>query len=161
MECSKVEFKNIFIKKVTLEDVITVKEMQFELDPLPDNRAQLNKVKAKLKRFLKVEEEFWRQKSGMQWFMHGDRNSKFFHSYVQMRRKKLQLNKIMDEQGTTLKDITDIDRKAVDFYMNQFKEDKMLQNWSMLNHIPKIITERENECITKMFDKKEMKRVVF
>lgn len=39
LEWIKVEFGNIFVKKATLQDVVTVKETQFELDPSPENRA--------------------------------------------------------------------------------------------------------------------------
>lgn len=42
---SREEFGNNFIKKVTLEDILSVKEMQFEMDPTPNNRAQLYCIK--------------------------------------------------------------------------------------------------------------------
>lgn len=56
---SKDEFRNIFIEKTTLEDIIQVKEAQLEVDPSPENRVELSKVEAELKRYLKLEEEFW------------------------------------------------------------------------------------------------------
>lgn len=62
---SKVEFGNIFIKNATMEDILSVKETQFELDPTPENRAQLHKVEAELRRYLKLEEDFQKQKSRM------------------------------------------------------------------------------------------------
>lgn len=78
----------------TLKDVLLVKEAQFELLPSPENRAELLKAEVKLKKFLKLEEDFWRQKAGMKWFVKGDRNSKFFHSYVQGKRRKLHITEI-------------------------------------------------------------------
>lgn len=68
VDWSKSEFGNIFVKKATLQDVISVKETQFKLNPSPENRAQLHKVEANLKRLLKLEEDFWRQKVEMNWF---------------------------------------------------------------------------------------------
>lgn len=60
LEGSKAEFGNIFVKKATLQDVITIKEIKFDLDPSPENRTQVQKVEANLKRFWKLEEEFWK-----------------------------------------------------------------------------------------------------
>lgn len=62
---SKREFSNIFIQRATLEDIVRVKEEQLELDPTPKNREELSKVEAELRRNLKLEEEYWKQKSGL------------------------------------------------------------------------------------------------
>lgn len=59
-EWSKIEYGNIFITKATMEDIISVKETQLELDPSPENRIQLKKAEADLKRLLKLEEDFWK-----------------------------------------------------------------------------------------------------
>lgn len=72
MEYSRDEFGNIFIKKATMEDILSVKKTQFELDLKLKNRAQLHKMEAELRRYLKLEEDFWKQKSGMHWFILGD-----------------------------------------------------------------------------------------
>lgn len=44
-----------------------------------------------MRRLARIEEEYWKQKAGINWFKDGDKNSKFFHSYVKGRRKKLEL----------------------------------------------------------------------
>lgn len=44
-------------KKVTIEDIIQVKEAQLEVNPSPKNGAQLSKAEADLKRYLNLEEE--------------------------------------------------------------------------------------------------------
>ncbi|WMV51732.1 hypothetical protein MTR67_045117 [Solanum verrucosum] len=67
VEWSKVEYGNIFVQIATLDDVLLVKEAQFELLPSLENRAELFKAEAELKKFLKLEEGFWRQKAGMKW----------------------------------------------------------------------------------------------
>lgn len=47
-----------------------------EMSPTEDNRASLNKFEADLKRYLHIEEEFWRQKDGMKWFSDKERTTK-------------------------------------------------------------------------------------
>lgn len=71
---------NIIIQKATLEDIILVKEAQLEIDPSPHNRPDLKRAEAELKRLLTMEESYWKQKAGMGWFEHGDRNTRFFHA---------------------------------------------------------------------------------
>jgi len=82
--------------------VIRVKEIQLEIQPSASNRVELSIVAAELKKYLQVEEDFWRQKAGMKWFSDGDRYTKFFHSYVKGKRKKLHIDEIVTDQGITL-----------------------------------------------------------
>ncbi|XP_060182174.1 uncharacterized protein LOC132611821 [Lycium barbarum] len=65
---SKDTYGNIFQQISTLEDVIKVKELQFELNPSIMNRAALHKAQANLNNYLHLQEEYWKQKSGVRWF---------------------------------------------------------------------------------------------
>ncbi|KAG5586609.1 hypothetical protein H5410_047043 [Solanum commersonii] len=52
-------------KFLPLRILIKVKEAQLEIFPTIDNRAELNKTEANLRRYLKTEEDYWKQKAGM------------------------------------------------------------------------------------------------
>ncbi|KAG5570617.1 hypothetical protein H5410_060383 [Solanum commersonii] len=130
-EWSRKEFGNIFIQRATLEDIIKVKEHQFEIDPTPENRVELKRSEANLKRALKVEEEYWKQKSGMMWFAQGDKNSKFFHSFVQGRRRRLHLAEIETDDGELLTTKESIGDAAVKFFADQFTEEVHNQDLSI------------------------------
>lgn len=67
-------YGNIFQQATTLEDVIRVKEVQLELFPTSANREELKKVETEMKKWLRVEEEFWQQKVRMKWLKDVDRN---------------------------------------------------------------------------------------
>ncbi|KAH0664940.1 hypothetical protein KY285_026146 [Solanum tuberosum] len=69
---SKAKFGNIFQDIITLEEIIKVHEVQFEIEPSGDNREKLHKAQAKWKKQLQREEEFWKQKAGMEWFREGE-----------------------------------------------------------------------------------------
>lgn len=99
---SKVEYENFFKKIATLEDVVKMKEVQLEMNLSEENKIELRKEIAELRRFQKIEKEYWKQKAGMQQFKKGDKNSKFFHAYVKDRRKRLRIQKIEDNQGRIL-----------------------------------------------------------
>lgn len=64
----------------------------------------MQKAQAKFKKYLLFEEEYWKQKTGFTWFEKGERNTRFFHSLVKGRRKRLHLAKIHNEQGVLLED---------------------------------------------------------
>ncbi|KAG5577077.1 hypothetical protein H5410_057211 [Solanum commersonii] len=53
-------------KITTLEDVIKMNEIQLEISPTEANRPTLNKANAELKRYFKIEEEYWKQKAKME-----------------------------------------------------------------------------------------------
>lgn len=73
--------------------------IQLEICHSKENKLELNRVEVDLKRYLHLVEEYWKQKTGIRWFKDGDRNTKFFHSYVKERRTKMQLSEIQTMQG--------------------------------------------------------------
>ncbi|XP_060183090.1 uncharacterized protein LOC132613048 [Lycium barbarum] len=91
---SKIAYGDFFQNITNLEEVIKAHEALFEADPSNTNREKLQKVQAEMTRALHIEEEYWKQKSGMTWFQEGDKYSKFFHAHVKGRRKRLQLKRI-------------------------------------------------------------------
>lgn len=62
---SKESFGDIFKKVATMEDIVRMKETQLEIDPSEINRANLRRVEAELRKFVKIEEDYWKQKVGM------------------------------------------------------------------------------------------------
>lgn len=48
---SRNSFGNIFQKRASLEDEVKVKEIQLEINPSMENRVELNKSNAKLKKY--------------------------------------------------------------------------------------------------------------
>lgn len=83
---SKEVFGNIFQQIAIIEDVIMIKESQFEINPSADNMMELSRMEAELRKYLKIKEEYWKQKAGIRWFVDRDRNTKFFHSYVKVEK---------------------------------------------------------------------------
>ncbi|WMV24639.1 hypothetical protein MTR67_018024 [Solanum verrucosum] len=158
---SKEAFGNIFQQIATMEDVIKVKKDQLEIQPSASNRADLNKVETELKKFLRLEEEFWRQKAGMKWFTEGDMNTKFFHSYVKGRRKRLHIAEIVTEHGITLTSNDQIGQAALEFFGEQFQENDYVDDYAMLDHIPRCITNEENDAMCSLPTNEEVKKVVF
>ncbi|KAH0638863.1 hypothetical protein KY285_035449 [Solanum tuberosum] len=158
---SRTTFGNIFQQIATLEDVVRVNETQLEISPTEVNKAILSKSNAELKRYLKIEEEYWKQKAGMKWFRDGDRNTRFLHSYVKGKRRKLHLSEIQTRQGDWITTSQNIGEEAVDVFKDQFQETQETTDYSMLQSIPRLITDEQNVEMERLPEKNEVKKVVF
>ncbi|XP_070034273.1 uncharacterized protein [Nicotiana tomentosiformis] len=77
----------------------TVKEILFEEEPTIQNRIVLQRAQAELKKYLSIEEQYWKQKAGLNWFAEGDRNTRLFHNHVNGKRQKVKLKRIQNEDG--------------------------------------------------------------
>ncbi|XP_060190636.1 uncharacterized protein LOC132619893 [Lycium barbarum] len=65
-------------------------------------------------------EEFWRQKSYMTSFAKGDKNTRYFHSIVNDRRKILQIKRVQNLQGIWIEEDSLLAEEACRFYQQQF-----------------------------------------
>ncbi|XP_070039469.1 uncharacterized protein [Nicotiana tomentosiformis] len=158
---SKATYDNNFQKVASLEELVIVHETQFELNPTPHNRERLLKVQADFIRYFYLEEEFWKQKAGMNWFNDGDRNTKLFHAQVNGRLKRLQLRRIQNSGGQWLENNEEMAEEAVRFFQAQFHEDRVPNNFGILDHIPSMVETRHNEELIRQPTIEEVKKVVF
>ncbi|XP_019241599.1 PREDICTED: uncharacterized protein LOC109221581 [Nicotiana attenuata] len=157
---SRNTYGDIFQKIASLEEVVIVHEAEFERSPTLQSRQRLQKVQADLIRYLTIEEEFWKQKAGMNWFQDGDRNTKFFHAQVNGRRKRLQLNRIKDADGNWLEDNADMADEAVRFFQNQFHESTIPTNFRILEYVPTLVDSVQNTKLIQQPTEEEIKYAV-
>lgn len=85
--------KQIQVKRKTLQSL-------FLQDTDGWHGAEINRLRKDLNDLLDSEEIFWNQRSRVQWLKEGDRNTKFFHHWASVRRKKSTILGIRDENGT-------------------------------------------------------------
>lgn len=137
-----------------------VHEAQFEAFPTQENRERLQKVQADMIKYLAIEEEFWKQKVGMQWFKEGDRNTKFFPAHVNGRTKKLQIKRIQNNTGAWIEQDEEIAEVAVSFFKNQFTENDSPTRFHILDHIPTLIDADQNVELLMQPNKEEVKKAV-
>ncbi|WMV07615.1 hypothetical protein MTR67_001000 [Solanum verrucosum] len=97
----------------------------------------------------------------MRWFQNGDMNTKFFHAHVNERRRKLQISEIKTKQGDTVTTTQNIGEEAVSVFKEQFMETNEPTDYSMLDSIPKMITEEQKEEMRALPFEEEVKEVVF
>ncbi|XP_070009954.1 uncharacterized protein [Nicotiana sylvestris] len=105
---------------------------------------KLHKVEVDLTRYYHLEEELWRKKAGMQWFKDRDRNIKYFHAHVKEKRKRLQVSRILDNNGNLIDSQEEIPKEAMDFFQAQFTEERIPTDFDIVKHVPKMGTDEQN-----------------
>ncbi|XP_070031592.1 uncharacterized protein [Nicotiana tomentosiformis] len=65
MDVVRDTFRDIFKQLAILEDIVKVKEMLFEEKPTIENMIVLQKAQAELKKYLSIDEQYWKQKAEM------------------------------------------------------------------------------------------------
>ncbi|XP_059294448.1 uncharacterized protein LOC132047418 [Lycium ferocissimum] len=121
----------------------------------------LQRVQAEFKRYLHFEEEFWRQKAGIQWHSEGDRNTRYIHSLVRGRRKRLLLTRIQNADGEWVENLDDIATEAISFYQNQFSQESGVVDSNLLDHIFERILEDQNKFLFAKPTLEEVKNAIF
>ncbi|KAG5574502.1 hypothetical protein H5410_054636, partial [Solanum commersonii] len=91
---------------------------------------------AQLIMHIKKEEAFWKQKAGMKWFQDGDSNTKFFHTIMNNKRRRLVLKKIKKDDNTWIEGSDEIAKEAINFFESQFSKDDSHKDFSILNCLP-------------------------
>lgn len=97
----------------------------------------------------------------MHWFKEGDQNTKFFHSYVKGRRKKLEVHRIEDSQGKLLELPQKIREEAIKIFQDQFTESNNNNNFEYLNMLPVVLNEKDREQMERWPEDNEIREVVF
>ncbi|XP_060195007.1 uncharacterized protein LOC132624210 [Lycium barbarum] len=143
------------------EEVVKVKGAIFEEDPSIVNRIVLQKTQAELKKYLHLEEQYWRQKAGFTWYAEGDRNTSVFHNYVNGRRRNLQLSRIQDGTGSCLGTMDLISQETLNFFQNQFTQEGDSEDFDLLKHVRQMVTHEQNMGICGYPTKEELKNAVF
>ncbi|KAG6645864.1 hypothetical protein CIPAW_08G152900 [Carya illinoinensis] len=68
-------------------------------DLVGELKADHERAREEVQKWLERDEVMWRQRSKALWLKEGDKNSKYFHMKVSQRRKKNRLDKVKEEGG--------------------------------------------------------------
>ena len=93
-----------------------------------ENRETLYAANANYIKYLKLEYTILQQKTQMHWLKEGDANSKYFHSLIRGKRKRMSIHKILNDNGGWIQGDENIARETCEYYQGFFtgkKEKKM------------------------------------
>ncbi|XP_019236540.1 PREDICTED: uncharacterized protein LOC109216799 [Nicotiana attenuata] len=96
---SRHEYGDIFQKAKEYAKKVKQVDMTWAQTNDADDRMNFHEVTTQYKKYRKLEESILKQKTQLQWFKDGDANSRYFHSLMRGRRRKLIIHKIKDIEG--------------------------------------------------------------
>ncbi|XP_019094821.1 PREDICTED: uncharacterized protein LOC104757764 isoform X2 [Camelina sativa] len=91
----KTKNNNNSAKKI--QDLKSKLQKEYNSSPLDLN--QINLLKSALTHEYRMEEEYWKTKSRIQWLQAGDRNTNFFHTKTKQRRNHNRITALADAHG--------------------------------------------------------------
>lgn len=100
----------------------------------------------KLEELMIHEEAYWKQRAKSFWLMEGDSNSKFFHAYATTRKKRNNINRLVNDRNEVITDHEGMCRIVKDYFLKLFdKGDRPGQ--VCLNSFEPVISEEQNEML--------------
>lgn len=120
---SKEQIENVFDKVREWEAKMQVLEDEYIENDMEDLRPQIHKGQAEHTKWLKREEAILKQRDNIRWLEEGDSTSKYFHSIINERRRRLTLQRVQGEARQWLNGEENIAKEAVDCYINLFGDE--------------------------------------
>ncbi|XP_019225728.1 PREDICTED: uncharacterized protein LOC109207293 [Nicotiana attenuata] len=142
-------YGDIFQRTKEFEEKVRKAEETWAHTNKESDRAMAHELTAQYVKYLKVEESVLKQKTQLQWFKDGDANSKYFHSLIRGRRRKLYIHKIKNEDGDWIYGDEAIGEAACDYFQNLFFGPGGTIREYLLSCIPSMITEEDNDNLNK------------
>lgn len=144
-------------------DLINLTQEQLEnalSDPSP-NQPLIDSLQLKLSEAYSEEEQYWRQRSRIQWLNAGDRNTSFFHAVTRGRRAQNKFSVLEDSSGNAVFTENQIVNTIADFYRNIFSTESS-GDLSVVQEVlsPKV-TEDMNLKLISIPSPSEIKAAVF
>ena len=120
-----------------------------ELQPSSSGMArEMRSMRTDLNCWLEKEDEMWRQRSRLNWFQGGDRNTSFFHAKASARYQKNYIDCLVDEQGRWQEDELKIEEVAMAYFDKLFTSSKPNDFSEILHAIqPKVTTAMNDDLI--------------
>lgn len=102
-EFNKFHFNGISTKVQVIKDEVVSIQKQLLDDPTNTDVTEMERYWTQSVVHMRAKEEsFPRQKSRINWFKCGDKNSKFFHQHKKSRENKSHIFSLMDDSGSLL-----------------------------------------------------------
>lgn len=107
------------------------------------------------------EEMFWQEKARLNWHLHGDRNTKFFHRTAKIKSATKLITTLQDGDHV-LTEKSQIADHIVNYYNNLFCTNSLLQEQLLAEEvIPLLVTNEVNAMLTMLPSHQEIKVAVF
>ncbi|MCH83857.1 hypothetical protein A2U01_0004683 [Trifolium medium] len=117
---------------------------------------QIKKTEQELDDLLKHEELWWAQRGKAHWFLHGDKNTKYFHQKASQRKRKNKINFIEDQQGRSWLDEENIQRIFLRYFEDIFTSSNPTNTHNVIDVVHNCINAHMSEILNRPFSAEEV-----
>lgn len=103
---------------------------------------------------------YWKQKANVKWMSEGDANTHFFNNTVKERRRRQTIKHIIQEGAMECDIPQDIEQAAVHYYQTSFERSQTAQYEEILQYIPNLLSEEDNDFLLAIPTIQEVKQAV-
>lgn len=82
------------------------------------------------------EEMLWIQKSRVEWLKFGDSNTRFFHTFTVIRRRRNKIHSLLDNKGVWVERKEELKNMAVEFFSKLFRSNDCRQSTFIMGTFP-------------------------
>jgi hypothetical protein len=147
-----------------VEDNIKRKSVQLaalQQNESPALATPIKTLQREIEELLEFEDLKWKQRAKQHWLWNGDRNTTFFHSWVQHRRKINRIWSIADEQGRIWRKDRDIGRVLLSYYEELFTSQSARFVEDCTNLVDTRVTNDMNNWLLHSFSEEEVQKALF
>ncbi|XP_042495070.1 uncharacterized protein LOC122074306 [Macadamia integrifolia] len=151
---------DVALKEATAE----VEEVQQTIDQIgmsDELYSREAEAKSKLLKAVEMHEKLWAEKARCNWAKLGDRNSKFFHLSVKVRRIKNSIRALKKQDGTMVSEPLQMADYVSFFFENFHKADHCIDHMELLQVIPNEVNREDSSILEAIPAKEEIKKVVW
>lgn len=106
------------------------------------------------------EDKMWYQRSCINWYKAGDRNTRFFHAKMSARQKKNHIEGLMDSSGRWHEDEDKMGELVVEYYKELFSTNHPTEFTKLIQAIQPKVTPTMNRMLAMEFNANEVKMAV-
>ncbi|XP_020173489.1 uncharacterized protein [Aegilops tauschii subsp. strangulata] len=107
------------------------------------------------------EEILWRQRARLEWLMHGDKNTYFFHPRASRRRRKNQIKALQKPDGQVTDNVSKMENMTNNFYRDLYTSEGVQGMELVLDTVPTKVTAAMNETLNAPYSQDEVKKALF
>ncbi|XP_026410486.1 uncharacterized protein LOC113305686 [Papaver somniferum] len=156
------DFGDLRIKMKTNEDEVLAATLFSDADP--ENTELLNNLdttRGKQEIVSKQYNDLMRDKARINWVKKGGTNTDFFHASIKIRQSHNNITKMENTEGNVITDQAQIATILVDHFTKKFEYQNVTIHEEIMEEIPKILTEEDNNFLDVVPTAIEIKEAVF
>ena len=120
----------------------------------------MQKIRVELNCWLEKEDAILLQRSRINWFREGDRNTQYFHSKTSARYQNNLIDGMEDLNGNWQEDISIVEGIIVDYYSTLFSTSNPTDFVKLLDALEPKVTSAMNQMLLRDFQESEVKKAL-